>query len=74
MIASMNEFLAADMAAALNGRVGKFHNCRVCLANNHNTAQCKYLEADTSDDFLRVLEANYQRLARCRRGARLKLR
>ena len=66
----MDEVLAADMAAAPNGRVGQFHNFCACLANDHNTAQCKYLEADTTDEFLRVREANYQRIARSRRGAR----
>ena len=41
----------------------------MCLANYQNKAECKYLEADTTDEFLRVREAKYQRIARSRRGA-----
>ena len=66
-IASIDEVLAADMAAAPPGQVGQYHSCRVCLGHDHATPACKYLEAAMTDEFLQVREANYQRIAKLRR-------
>ena len=57
------------MAAAPQGQAGQFHTCRVCLGNNHPTPKCKYLQAETTLEFLKVRENNYLRISRARRFA-----
>ena len=59
----MDELLAADMAAAPKGLVGQFHTFWVCLANDQNTAKCKNIEVDTTDEVLFVREDNYRHIA-----------
>ena len=65
----LDEILAADMAAAPSGQPGQYHTCRVCLANNHPTQKCKFLNPDMTPEFMKVRESNYLRISKARRNS-----